>query len=105
MPKKILNGQTRLMPWEYHILDAIVRVPLSSRDLHGFLLEIYQCSDDKITLKDVQRCIEYLRALKYIYFQKGFYFPTDAGVTFTLWVADIESLKFQYFNQFLIKSA
>ena len=98
MPKKIFEGQSRLMAWEWHILDAIVRMPMSTRCLHGYLLQIYETTDDKISSKDIERCIEYLRSLKFIRFFHGEYVCTSAGISFVLWVRHIESMKFEYFN-------
>lgn len=100
MPKKIFEGQARLMAWEWHLLDAISRIPLSTRLLHGYLLEIYECTDDKITHKDIERCLDYLRSLGYIQFRSsvGAYYCTDAGLSFVFWVNHLEYMKSEYFK-------
>jgi len=101
MPKKSFGSSSRLMAWESHLLDLIVRFSfgVTSRHCHEFLLNIYECHQNAITIRDVQKSLSYLFTLGLIKKKAGKFYPSDSGVSFALWIFQVNSLKQEYFLQ------
>jgi hypothetical protein len=100
MPKHIFQGSARLMTWEFHLLDYVVRspLPLTIADLYSYLLTIYETTQDKITSRDCLRACRYLVSCGFIKFDNGFYSSTDSGVSLALWIDHISKMKLEFFK-------
>ena len=101
MPKQSFGDFRRLIPWESHLLDFVIRFPfgVTIKQSHEFLLDIYECDENSISLRDVRRSFAYLFSLGLIKQTSGKYYPTDSGVSSALWIFRVNSLKQERFLQ------
>lgn len=101
MPKKSFGCHLRLMGWESHLLDLILRFSsgVTLAHAHQFLLNIYECDQNSITLRDVRKSLAYLLTLGLIKKILDKFYPSDSGISFALWIFHINSLKQEYFLQ------